>query len=117
MNCKNCGEIVEGQFCSHCGQSIKVSEINFTNFLNEVTQSVFLVNKGFFYTLIKLFKSPGQSVADFLAGKRKYYFKPITYLLVLSTLYFLISRFAETNTLIYNFITGFFLNDSINEGE
>lgn len=108
MDCKNCGTTVEGNFCSHCGQSIRVSRINLKNLLNEVSQSVFLINKGFFYTLTNLFIRPGQTIEGFLNGKRKYHFKPIAYVLVFSTIYFLLSRIAGQSTLIGDIISGFF---------
>lgn len=117
MECKNCGKIVEGNFCSHCGQDSKVSKINLPNFLNQVTEKVFIADKGFFYTLINLFIRPGHSIRDFLNGKRKYHFKPIAYLLVLSSIYFLISRIAEQNTLIDDLVSGFFSYDSENKNE
>ncbi len=115
MDCKNCGEIVEGNFCPNCGQSSKVKRINFFNFFTQITESVFLINKGFFYTLINLFLRPGQSIRNFLDGKRKYHFKPLAYVLVLSTVYYLISRIAEQNTLIDDLITGFFNYDANKE--
>ncbi|MFV1884633.1 MAG: DUF3667 domain-containing protein [Balneola sp.] len=117
MDCKNCGTTVEGKFCSNCGQDSKVSRINLPNFLNQISESVFLINKGFFYTLINLFVCPGQSIEDFLNGKRKYHFKPIAYVLVISTVYFLISRLAEQNTLIDDLISGFFSYDSERKSE
>lgn len=112
MICKNCEAIVEGKFCSNCGQNAKVGKINFPNFLNEVSESIFLVNKGFFFTLINLFLRPGQSIKDFINGKRKNHYKPIAYVLILSTVYFLISRIADQNTLIEDLISGFFSYDS-----
>ncbi len=117
MVCKNCEAIVEGKFCSNCGQNAKVGKINFPNFLNEVSESIFLVNKGFFFTLINLFLRPGQSIRDFINGKRKYHYKPIAYVIVLSTVYFLISRIADQNTLIEDLISGFLSYDSEGEAE
>lgn len=112
MDCKNCGEKVEGNFCSNCGQSIKVNRINLPNFLNEVSESVFLLNKGFLYTVINLFKHPGESIRNFLDGKRKYHYKPLAYVLVLSTVYYLVSRIAEKNTIVEDLVLGFFSYDS-----
>jgi hypothetical protein len=109
MVCKNCGKLVKGNFCGHCGQDSKVGKINLRNFLNEFSESVFLINKGFFYTLINLFKHPGQSIKDFLNGKRKIHFKPVAYVLTLSTLYFLISRLTGENTWMNDVIFGFSL--------
>lgn len=48
MNCKNCGHIVQDTYCGHCGQKVNVDRITFSSLLNELTESVFQVNKGFF---------------------------------------------------------------------
>ena len=106
MNCKNCGHNIDTKFCSHCGQNSKVGRINLANFLNEVTESVFQINKGFFYTLRELFVRPGKSLKEFLNGKRKNHFKPIAYLLTISTLYFLISQITNQNTWMDDLISG-----------
>lgn len=106
MKCKNCGHIVDGKFCSHCGQNSAVRSINFSNFIQEVSESVFQVDRGFFYTLIALWVRPGKSLHEYLDGKRKNYFKPIAYLLTLSTVYFLISQMTNQNTWIDDLITG-----------
>ena len=106
MNCKNCGHSIDGKFCSHCGQNSKVGRITLPNFLNEVAESVFQIDKGFFYTLRALFVRPGNSLKEFLNGKRKNHFKPIAYVLTLSTLYFLITQITNQNTWMDDLISG-----------
>lgn len=106
MICKNCEHAFEGGFCNNCGQNSKVERINVKNFLNELTESVFQVNKGFFYTFKELFIRPGDSIREFINGKRKKHFKPIAYALVFSTLYFLLSQVIGENTWMYEFISG-----------
>lgn len=106
MNCKNCGNRIDGKFCSHCGQNSKVGRINLPNFLNEITEGVFQVNKGFFYTVRELFVRPGNSLNEFLNGKRKNHFKPIAYVLTLSTFYFLITQITNQNTWIDDLTSG-----------
>ncbi|MFN7118547.1 MAG: DUF3667 domain-containing protein [Saprospiraceae bacterium] len=106
MNCRNCGHKVDGKFCSNCGQNSKVDNINLTTVLNELSEGVFQINKGFFYTLRELFARPGKSLKEFLNGKRKDHFKPIAYVLTLSTLYFLITQVTHQNTWIDDAITG-----------
>jgi hypothetical protein len=59
MNCKNCGQIVDGKYCCNCGQNTNITKINFANFINEVSESVFQIDKGLFYTLIELIVRPG----------------------------------------------------------
>jgi len=107
MNCKNCGHSIDGKFCSHCGQNSNIGRINFPNFLNEVTESVFQIDKGLFYTLRELFVRPGKSLKEFLNGKRKNHFKPIAYVLTLSALYFLITQITNQNTWMGDLIAGF----------
>ena len=106
MNCKNCGHDVEGNFCSNCGQSLKVGRINLPNFIKEVSEGIFQVNKGFFYTLRALFTKPGKSLRGFLNGKRKQHFKPITYVITLSTVYFLSAQLTDQNTWMDDIISG-----------
>ena len=112
MKCKNCGHTFEGNFCDNCGQSAKVERINFSNFISEVSETIFQVNRGFFFTLKELFKSPGKSLRDFLEGKRKSHFKPIAYLLILSTIYILATRITDTNTLVGYIVEGWMIGAS-----
>lgn len=107
MTCKNCGHPISGNYCTHCGQSAKVNKITFTNFLEDISEGVFQVNKGFFYTFKELSVRPGHSIKAFLKGKRKRHFKPIAYVLTLSTLYFLVSQLIDQPTWIDDGISGF----------
>lgn len=106
MNCKNCDHIVEGNFCANCGQNAKVRGINATNFLQELSESVFQVNKGFFFTIKDLFVRPGECLIGYLEGKRQNVVKPITHAFALSTIYFLLSQLTDGVTFLDDFITG-----------
>ncbi|MCB0631023.1 MAG: DUF3667 domain-containing protein, partial [Lewinella sp.] len=66
MNCKNCNQTAGGNFCAHCGQSTKVDKINLPNFLRELSEGVFQINRGFFFTLKELFVRPGYSIRAYL---------------------------------------------------
>ena len=107
MNCKNCNHEVDGNFCSNCGQSTQIDRINISSFSRELSEGVFQVNKGFFYTLKELSTRPGKSIQEYLQGKRKYHFKPIAYVLLLSTIYFLLSKITGSSTLSGDFLEGF----------
>ena len=107
MNCKNCGHIVQDTYCGHCGQKVNVDRITFSSLLNELTESVFQVNRGFFYTLINLFVSPGKSIREYLEGHRKKHFKPIAYLLTFSTVYFIVTQLSGQHTWMDDLISGF----------
>ena len=47
-------------------QNSNVSRINITSFLDEVSVSVFQINKGFLFTLKELFLRPGKSLNEYL---------------------------------------------------
>ncbi len=107
MNCKNCGTIVQGNYCSHCGQSSTVGKITVASLLNELSDSIFQINRGFFYTFKALLTRPGHSIKEYLTGRRKKYYKPITYVLALSTIYFLTTQITGQNTWMGDLVTGF----------
>ncbi len=107
MICKNCEQSFEGSFCQHCGQKASVGRINRAYLLQEVLGGVFQVNRGFFFTIWVLFAEPGRRIHEFLEGKRKKYFKPIPYVLTLSTLYFLLVLLTDQTTWLDDLISGF----------
>jgi len=107
MNCKNCKNPVSQNFCGHCGQKSNVKRINLPSFLEELSESILQVNKGFFYTVKMLFINPGDSIKAFLNGKRKPHFKPIVYTLTLSTVYYILSKLLDGNTWMNSFIESF----------
>lgn len=107
MNCKNCNNELLGKFCNQCGQKSKVERIDLNYLLNEIPNSIFQLNRGFFFTLKELFLRPGHSIREFLSGKRVNHYKPISYLLITSTIYVLSAYLMERNTFFYDMALGF----------
>ena len=108
MHCKNCGTEFEGNFCPNCGQNAKVHKLTFTSLLEELTDNVFQINKGFFYTIIALFKTPGHTIRGYVEGQRKPLFKPIAFAFTMATLHFLVLQLTEQNPFIGDLLTGFY---------
>lgn len=106
MNCKNCENQIEGNFCFNCGQSAKVGKLNLQSFITELADTVFQINKGLFFTIKELSLRPGHTIRKFLEGKRKNHFKPIAYVFLLSTVYLLLSKISDSPTLIDDFLAG-----------
>lgn len=106
MLCKNCNAKLKGKFCSNCGQNIKVDKINFNYLIKELSNTIFQINHGLFFTIKKLFVSPGHSINEFLLGKRKNYFKPIAYVLLLATIYALIAKIIGGKTILDEALIG-----------
>ena len=75
--------------------------------VDEVTNHLFRLNHGLFFTLKELTLKPGNTIKGFLEGKRKQYVKPLSYLLLTSTLYVLTAHFLGLNTFFQEFTAGF----------
>lgn len=107
-NCKNCGHALgeHDHFCPNCGQGTSVDKIQFKSLIQEFTESIFQFNHGFFFTLVSLFSHPGASLSEYLQGKRRTYYRPLAYALVLSTIYFLITRVIGQPTWMDDFVAG-----------
>lgn len=57
-NCRNCNEVIAINFCSNCGQK-KYKRIDKNYIWEEIQYTTIHTNKGFLYSLKKIFKNPG----------------------------------------------------------
>lgn len=89
--CKNCSTKVLDNFCTHCGQSIKVSKITVRDTLQDFLNSTFSVNAPLLVTLKLLVINPGKLYREFLNGKRKTYYKPVPFF-ILTTIILVLVR-------------------------
>jgi len=100
MLCKNCQNEVSDAYCPHCGQKTRTSRISFAYLLTSLKEGVLQVDKGFFYTIASLFRRPGQLIRDYLSGKRKHIYNPITLIILLALIYSFISNQLNTETVL-----------------
>ena len=82
-NCPNCNRVVNGNFCSNCGQK-KYNRIDKKYIWDEIQYTVFHTNKGFLYSVKNLIINPGKTAKEFIDGKRVNHYKPILLAFVLS---------------------------------
>ena len=85
--CKNCEHTFQGNFCSNCGQKTNTNAIDFGFIVHEVPHSAFHLNKGIFYTIKEMSIRPGKTIKEYIDGKRVNHFPPLTYLLILTSLF------------------------------
>ncbi|MBP9136503.1 MAG: DUF3667 domain-containing protein [Chitinophagales bacterium] len=111
--CKNCNHHFEGNFCNNCGQSSQTPEVNFKFLVYEIQHSIFNVDKGFFYTIKELFYRPGITIRAYLDGKRVKHFKPIAFVLILSTTYAILTHYSNKTTFLEEIFSG--ISDGVNE--
>lgn len=82
--CLNCEKKVEGNFCKNCGQKISTHRFSLTHFfLHDFIHGIFHIDEGIFYTLKKLITNPGNSVRNFVQGKRVGFFNSFTLIVIL----------------------------------
>ena len=106
MICKNCNNNFDGNFCNNCGQEATVGRIDFKYLIDGIANSIFQIDHGFLYTLKNLFIRPGNTIKDFLAGKRKPLLKPIAYVLFTATLYVITTYITGRNTYLVDVVSG-----------
>ncbi|MDI9882773.1 DUF3667 domain-containing protein [Flectobacillus longus] len=96
-NCRNCKEVITGNFCPNCGQR-RYKRINRAYVVEEV-QDIFVdVNKGFFYSVFKTLRNPGKTAREYMDGNRVDHYKPIALTFVLAG----ISIFVSTSVLKFD---------------
>ncbi len=91
--CKNCGAIVKESFCGQCGQRSSVYKVTFKETFNDLTDNLFSHSAPLPFTIRRLVVNPGLLFREYLGGKRKKYYKPISYF-ILSTLVYLFVRWV-----------------------
>lgn len=96
--CKNCATSYNGHYCPQCGQSSHTEKITLHYLLHDIPHSVFHIDKGFFYTLKWMFKNPGLAIKEFLAGKRVKHFRPVAYVILMSTICTLLASSVHSLT-------------------
>jgi hypothetical protein len=86
MTCANCNSLVETTFCPSCGQKKEVHRISLGHVLHEGFHSITHADKGFLLLLKELITRPGYVAKEYIEGKRKRYFNPLSFLVISSAL-------------------------------
>lgn len=85
--CKNCNNVFEGNYCNNCGQSAAVKRINWKYIYDDVKGNYLSFNKTKLYSAKELFLRPGYLIRDFLDGKRVNFYKPVSLILFVASVY------------------------------
>ncbi|MGH2649174.1 MAG: DUF3667 domain-containing protein [Ginsengibacter sp.] len=88
--CKNCGNTFSGNFCNNCGQAAETHAMNFHYLWHDIQHGLFHFDKGIIFTTRELFTRPGNTIREYLKGRRVSHFRPISMVLVLSGIYALL---------------------------
>ncbi|HEX8269743.1 MAG TPA: DUF3667 domain-containing protein [Flavobacterium sp.] len=73
--CLNCRNLVNHQFCPHCGQKTDSHRITFKHFItHDLLHGVWHLERGIFYTIKEAVVRPEQAALDYIQGKRIRYY-------------------------------------------
>ncbi|TCC88211.1 DUF3667 domain-containing protein [Pedobacter frigiditerrae] len=97
-HCLNCDThlVKEQKFCSQCGQPAVVHRFTLSHFFHEAFHAFTHADKGLLYLLKELAIRPGIVAKEYIAGKRKKYYNPFTFFLLLAGFYVLSSTFSAS---------------------
>lgn len=95
--CKNCNSELTDAYCQRCGQRASVGRITFSETLADFFETVFSVDAPFFVTLKLLFKNPGQLFRSYLNGRRKAFYKPVAFFILITIVYILTRSFLNVD--------------------
>jgi hypothetical protein len=96
-NCRNCGAVLAGRYCSNCGQSADVHVPSTREILHEVLEGLTHSDSRLWATLQCLLFKPGKLTQEFVAGRRTAYLPPFRLYLILSVAFFLVASFSHFN--------------------
>lgn len=96
--CKNCGHSFDGNYCNLCGQSSHTHKLNFHFVWHDIQHGIFHVDKGILFSIYQLFTRPGHTIREFIEGKRVKHFKPLSMVVILATIYGILSHYFHIET-------------------
>ncbi len=103
-HCLNCNHsLTKAQnFCSTCGQVASTHRFTIASFFHEGFHAVTHADKGLLYLLKELTIRPGQVAREYIEGKRKKYFNPFTFFLILMALFVFVETFVKSSQINAN---------------
>jgi Protein of unknown function (DUF3667) len=100
-DCLNCGTVVQGKYCQHCGQENVVPKETFWHMVTHFFYDITHFDSNFFSTIHHLILKPGFLSRQYMAGKRASYLHPIKMYVFTSAIFFLLffSLFKPENAI------------------
>jgi len=87
--CRNCGETLSGRYCATCGQAVEDGEAtSIAHLVQEVVHEVSNVDGKVVRTVVALFTRPGRLTAEYWAGHRVSWIRPLKIFLLAAALHF-----------------------------
>ena len=85
--CKNCGHKTTLAYCGNCGQRSSVHKVTTRETLEDLADNLFSISSPLVITMKSLIVNPGRLFREYLGGKRKKYYKPISFFILTTAVY------------------------------
>jgi len=97
MNCLNCNAETQGGFCFNCGQKTSTSRFSFQHiFKNDIASKYYsFIKNPAFFSLKELATRPGDSIREYLLGKRVNHMNYMSLFLLLSGIGIFIDQYTH----------------------
>ncbi len=83
-HCLNCTETLSAPYCPYCGQKASTHRYSVKHFIeHDLIHGILHIDKGILFTIKMLFTRPGDSIREFIQGKRVGYFNFITLMVII----------------------------------
>jgi hypothetical protein len=89
--CKNCQTHFKGKFCPQCAQKANSGRLQVGNVLHEFWHNLTHTDHSVFSFIKGMFVNPGLVIREFIEGKRKKYFNPYTFFIIVTGILIFVS--------------------------
>jgi hypothetical protein len=101
--CENCGALLDGPYCSQCGQRAADRIVPIWHMINEGLEAVIELDLRVLKTLPKFLFLPGRLTKEYLNGRRQRYIRPFRLYLFATFLLFTVLAFTATGGIGFPF--------------
>ena len=103
--CVNCSAPCPGAYCSACGEKrLSANDFSLRHFVGHAVHDLTHFDAKIFRSLIPLLFKPGVLTAEFIAGRRSRYIKPLT-LFILVNLFFFVAKQGLMNYRLDDYVS------------
>lgn len=93
--CRNCEQKSYGNYCSNCGQRTSANKVTFKETLKDLVDAFLSIDAPLLITLKMLVINPGRLFNEYLGGKRKKYYRPVTFFILMTVIYLVIREIIK----------------------
>lgn len=97
--CLNCNAPLQGNFCAACGQKRSVGRITFNETISGFLSASFAFEGPLLYTIKGLILNPGKVFREYFSGRRKTYYKPVAFFILMTALYLILRTIIDYDPL------------------